>query len=297
MGSLNQRNILAVVLWMAGALFSFSATAVAVRALSGSLNDFEMLAFRNIAGVLILLGAALVRPEFRRWLRPRRMKLHLLRNVVHFAATAAWTFGVTLLPLATVFALEFTTPAWVALLAVLILSERMDAARLTAIVLGFVGVLVILRPGVATLQPASFVVLAAAVGFALTAIVTKKLVATESTFAILLFMNLIQLVLNLAGAEWGFWLKLGVSQILPVLGIAIGGLLSHLCLTNAYRHGDAIMVVPLDFLRIPLIALVGWRLYGEPLNPFVLVGSLIIIAGILWNLRSEARVNARARAA
>jgi drug/metabolite transporter (DMT)-like permease len=165
----------------------------------------------------------------------------------------------------------------------------MDAARLAAVVLGFIGVIVILRPGLGPLQPASFIVLGAAVGFALTAIATKKLVLTESTFAILFFMNLIQLPLNLIGSDGGFWLKIDAEHALPLAGLCIGGLLSHLCLTNAYRHGDAIMVVPLDFLRIPLIAVVGWQLYGEALDPFVLVGSLIIIAGILWNLRAEAR--------
>jgi len=96
--------------------------------------------------------------------------------------------------------------------------------------------------------------------------------------------------LNLAGVRGAFWLKVDAVHVLPLAGICICGLLSHFCLTNAYRHGDAIMVVPLDFLRIPLIALVGWRLYGEALDPFVLVGSLIIIGGILWNLRSEAKV-------
>lgn len=285
-----QRHILAVVLWMSGALFSFSATAVAVRALAPILSVFEMLALRNSAGVAILLGLAAVNPGVRAGLRPRRFGLHLARNSVHFAATYAWTLGVTLLPLATVFALEFTTPAWVALLAVLILSERMDRARLVAILLGFAGVLVILRPGLGTLQPASFIVLGAAVGFALTAIATKALVKTESTFAILFFMNLIQLPLNLAGASGPFWWKIDAAHLLPLAGICVGGLLSHFCLTNAYRHGDAIMVVPLDFLRIPLIAVVGWQLYGEALDPFVLIGSLIIIAGIVWNLRSEARM-------
>jgi drug/metabolite transporter (DMT)-like permease len=283
------RSILAVVLWMSGALFAFSATAVAVRALAPTFSVFEILALRNASGVVILLVVALAYPSLRNRLRPRRVGLHLARNGVHFAGTYAWTLGVTLLPLATVFALEFTTPAWVALLAVALLSERLDAARLVAIGLGFVGVLVILRPGLGTLQPASFIVLGAALGFALTAIATKALVVTESTFAILFFMNLMQLPLNLIGADAAFWLKIGPAHALPLAGICVCGLLSHLCLTNAYRHGDATMVVPLDFLRIPLIAVVGWYLYGERLDPFVLLGSLIIIGGILWNLRSEAR--------
>jgi drug/metabolite transporter (DMT)-like permease len=283
------RRILVVVLWMTGALLSFSATAVAVRGLAATFSVAETLSFRNAAGVAILLALAVARPDLRPDLRPKRLDLHLLRNVVHFASTYAWTLGVTLLPLATVFALEFTAPAWVALLAVLVLREAMTPARAAAIVLGFLGVLVIQRPGLATLQIESFIVLGAALGFAVTAIVTKKLVATESTFAILFFMNLIQLPLTLLLAGEAFWTKAESAHALPLAGICLGGLASHWCLTNAYRHGDAIMVVPLDFLRIPLIALVGWRLYGEALDPFVLAGSLCMIAGILWNLRAEAR--------
>ncbi|WP_112664396.1 DMT family transporter [Microvirga flavescens] len=283
------RNIFAVVFWMSGALLAFSATAIGVRGLSGSFSVFEILSMRNAAGILILLGAALVRPELRPGLRPRRFTLHLLRNGIHFAGTDAWAFSLTLLPLATVFALEFTSPAWVALLAIPLLNERMTRGRLVAIMLGFIGVLVILRPGVETLQPASLLVLAVAFSFALVAIMTKKLTATESTFSIIFFMNVIQLPLNLAWVRSAFWLRLEPSQILPLAGICLGGLLSHVCLTNAYRHGDATMVVPLDFLRIPLIALVGWKLYGEPLDPFVFIGSGCIIAGLFYSLRREVR--------
>jgi drug/metabolite transporter (DMT)-like permease len=131
--------------------------------------------------------------------------------------------------------------------------------------------------------------LGVALGFAVVAIITKRLTATESTFSIVLFMNLIQLPLNLAGVRSPFWLRLDVSQAIPLLGVCLGGLLSHYCLTNAYRRGDASMVVPLDFLRIPLIAFVGWWLYQEALDPFVFIGSACIIAGLLYSLRQEAK--------
>jgi drug/metabolite transporter (DMT)-like permease len=284
-----QRNVLVVVLWMAGALVSFSATAVAVRALARSLALFEILALRNAAGIAILVALALPQPTLRASFRPRRLPLHLARNLIHFAATYAWALGVTLLPLATVFALEFTAPAWVALLAVLFLQERLTATRAASIALGFAGVLVMLRPGLQTLQPGAFVVLAAALGFAATGIATKTLTATESTFSILFWMNLIQLPLNMLGSAPAFWTRLDASHLWPLVGVCVGGLSSHWCLTNAYRHGDAIMVVPLDFLRLPLIAFVGWRLYGEAPDVFVFLGSVIIILGILWNLRAEAR--------
>jgi drug/metabolite transporter (DMT)-like permease len=288
-----QRNIFAVVLWMGGALLAFSATAVAVRALAPTFSVFEMLAIRNAGGVAILVGLAVARPNVRSGLYPRRMLIHLARNGVHLAGTYGWTLGVTLLPLATVFAFEFTAPIWVAVLAVLFLGEALTFGRLVAVVLGFVGVLVILRPGVASLQPASLVVLGAAFCFAVTAVLTKKLTATESTYAILLWMNVMQLVANLIGSDPGFWSKIDGAQALPLATICFGGLLSHFCLTNAYRMGDATVVVPLDFLRIPLIAVIGWQFYGERLDPFVFVGSASIITGILVSLRAEASARGR----
>jgi drug/metabolite transporter (DMT)-like permease len=295
----SHRSILAVVLWMTGALLSFSATAVAVRALAATFSVFEILSIRNAVGLLILLAFATFKLDLRPGLRPRRLKLHLTRNVLHFAGTAAWAFSLTLLPLATVFALEFTTPAWVALLAIPLLQERMNRGRLVAVMLGFAGVLVILRPGFETLQPASLLVLAVAFTFALVGIITKRLTRTESTFSILFFMNLMQLpmnllamnllAMNLLGVSEAFWLKIDGSHTLPLIGVCAGGLLSHFCLTNAYRHGDASMIVPLDFLRIPLIALVGWQVYGEALDPYVFIGSACIIVGLLYSLRFEAK--------
>jgi drug/metabolite transporter (DMT)-like permease len=274
---------------MSGALLSFSATAIAVRALATAFSVFEMLAVRNAAGVAILLVLAGLKPELRAGLKPRRFGLHLARNVLHFAGTDGWTFGLTLLPLATVFALEFTSPAWVALLAIPLLQERMTWGRFVAVVLGFAGVLIILRPGLETLQPASFLMLGVAFAFALVAIITKRLTRTESTFSILFFMNLMQLPMNLIGISRAFWLAIQPAHVLPLLGICAGGLLSHFCLTNAYRHGDATMVVPLDFMRIPLIAFVGWQLYGEALDPYVFLGSGCIVVGLLYSLNREAR--------
>jgi drug/metabolite transporter (DMT)-like permease len=274
---------------MTGALLSFSATAVAVRALAAAFSVFEILSVRNAAGLLILLAFATFKPDLRPGLRPRRFMLHLTRNVLHFAGTAAWAFSLTLLPLATVFALEFTTPAWVALLAIPLLQERMNKGRLVAVSFGFAGVLVILRPGFETLQPASLLVLAVAFTFALVGIITKRLTRTESTFSILFFMNLMQLPMNLVGVSGAFWLKIDSSHTLPLAGVCAGGLLSHFCLTNAYRHGDASMIVPLDFLRIPLIALVGWQVYGESLDPYVFIGSACIIVGLVYSLRFEAK--------
>jgi len=284
----NNASIGRVVLWMSGVLLSFTIMAVSIRALARAFNVFEILAIRNAAGLTILLALACVRPALRASLLPRRMGMHALRNSVHFAAQYAWALSITLLPLATVFALEFTNPAWLALLAAWLLRERLTPSRAGAVVLGFLGVAVILRPGFESFKPAALIILGAAFGFAVSSIVTKKLIVTETTFAILFWMNAMQLPMNLAGSSPFFVTRIDLAQALPVLGVGIAGLTSHFCLTNAFRHGDASIVVPLDFLRIPLIALIGWSVYGEPLDGFVFAGAAIIITGIVWNLRAEA---------
>ena len=277
-----------VVVWMGGALLSFSVMAVSIRALAATFSVFEILAVRSAGGLMVLAALALMRPALRPLLRTRRIGLHALRNSVHFAAQYAWALSITLLPLGTAFALEFTMPAWLALFATWLLGERMTPSRTGAIALGFLGALVILRPGLQSFQPAALIMLAAALGFALAAIAVKKLIATETTFAILFFMNAMQLPMNLAGSSATFLGKIEPANALPLIGVAIAGLSSHYCLTNALRAGDATIVVPLDFLRIPLIALIGWSLYGEPLDAFVFAGAAIIGAGIFWNLRAEA---------
>ncbi|MGE5536682.1 MAG: DMT family transporter [Acidobacteriota bacterium] len=277
-----------VVLWMIGTLLSFSVMAVSIRELARSgMTIFEVLTVRSGLGLAILLVLIAIRPDLRAYTRPRRMGLNVLRNSVHYISQFAWAYSLTMLPLATVFALEFTMPAWTAVLAVWLLSERVTPSRIGVVVLGLAGVLVILRPGIATINPYAFLVLAAAFGYAITMITTKKLAMTESTFGIVFWMMVIQLPLSLLGSDPTVFLRLNQHQILPLIGLGVAGLSSHYCLSNAFRAGDATLVVPLDFMRIPLIAVVGWAFYGEPLDIFVLLGALIIISGVLWNLRSE----------
>jgi drug/metabolite transporter (DMT)-like permease len=278
---------------MTGALLSFSTMAVSIRALAGRLSIFEILTVRSAIGLVILLSLVLMNSEFRHGLRPRRMGINLARNSLHFAAQFCWALGITLLPFATVFALEFSMPVWVAMMAVLFLGERLTPGRVAVIVLGLIGVLVILRPGLEAFRPASLLVLAAAFGFAGFNVLTKKLTATETTFGIVFWMNAMQLPMGLAGSDPLFAWKLDLYQAPALLGVGIAGLSAHYCLTNAFRWGDAMLVLPLDFLRLPLIAIVGWLFFGEALDVFVFIGALIMIGGIFWNLRSETKASAR----
>lgn len=278
-----------VVFWMTGTLLSFSAMALSIRGLAGSLTIFEILTLRTCGGVAILLSLALIRPDLRPQMRPRRMGINLLRNSIHFASQYCWALGLTLLPLATVFALEFTMPVWLAVIAVIVLGEKMTAGRIAVVVFGLTGALVILRPGLETFNPAALLVLAAAFGYAMFNALTKKLTATEGTFGIVFWMNAMQLPIGYAFSDPLFFSKLGLSQLPSVIGVGVAGLSAHYCLANAFRAGDATLVMPIDFLRVPLIALIGWWFFSESVDIFVFLGSAIMLAGIVWNLRSEAK--------
>jgi drug/metabolite transporter (DMT)-like permease len=291
------RNFTKVVFWMAGSLLSFCAIALAIRALHSTLTIFEILTLRNIGGLAIGLAMAVLAPDPSYRLGTAKPGIHFLRNTIHTGGQALWAYGITLLPLATVFAIEFTTPAWVAIFAVLFLGERMTAARAAALVLGFLGVMVILRPGLDSFRPAALLVAGAAVCFGVQQTTTKFLTGTDSTWTIMLWMNLIQLPLNLvANAVIGqpaFFLgKIDWSQWLPLLGIMVGGFTAHYCLTNAFRNGDAIVVTPIDFMRVPLIAVVGWLIYDETPELAVLAGAAIVVCGVLVNIYAESRARA-----
>ena len=282
-------NVPAAVAWMVGTLLSFSLMAISVRQLGRILNLYELLMVRSVGGLVILLIVMAAQPALFGTLALRKPGMHLLRNGSHFIANLGWTNAVIVLPLATVFAIEFLMPVWAGLLAVLFLGERFTVSRAGSIALGFLGVLIILRPGIEAFQPAALGVLLASLGYAVSNIGTKKLIPVQSTIAILFWKNLMQAVMALVGIDLAFPLRLGAHDWIWAIGIAVGGTAAHYCLTNALRVADAMVVIPLDFLRIPLIAFVGWMFYAERLDLLVFVGGGIIVAGIMWNLRAEMR--------
>jgi len=282
-------NVPAAILWMVGTLLSFSLMAISARQLGGVLNLFELLMTRSVGGLAIILVLAAMQPSLFASLKLRKPVVHLIRNGTHFVANLGWTNAVIVMPLATVFAIEFMMPVWAGLLAVLLLGERFTVSRAGSIVLGFLGVLIILRPGIEAFQPAALGVLVASFGYAASNIATKKLIPVQSTIAILFWMNAMQILMALPGIDPLFLARLAGSQWIWACGLAVAGTAAHYCLTNALRVADAIVVIPLDFLRIPLIAFVGWMFYGERLDFLVFAGALVIVSGIVWNLRSEMR--------
>jgi drug/metabolite transporter (DMT)-like permease len=271
-------------LWMVGALASFMAMAIAGRELAPALSTFQILLFRSLIG-LVVISLVLTRSGWAQ-IRTRQPWLHLVRNVAHFGGQYGWFYGLAFIPLAEVFALEFTTPVWTALLATFLLGERITRPRIIAIAMGLLGLLLILRPGLEVIQPAALAVLGAAFGYALSHTLTKRITRSDSPLSVLFFMTVIQLPLALIPAlpNW----NTPPPALWPwLLVVGLAALSAHYCLTSALRLADANVVVPMDFLRLPLIALVGFLFYQEPLDWLVLVGAAVMLAGNYVSIRAE----------
>ncbi len=278
---------LAAAAWVGGAVASFSAMTVAGRELAAEFDTFEVMAYRSAIGLPIILVAVLATGGLRS-LRTAEPGLHMGRNVIHFAAQNLWFWAVTVIPLAHLTALEFTNPIWVAMLAPFLLGEPLTRAKLLAAALGFAGVLVITRPGGATVELGHIAGLGAALGFALTNMATRRLRA-DGTLCIVFWMTASQLLMGLACAAPG-GIAIPSQGLLPwVALVGLSGLSAHFCLTQALARAPASVVGPMEYARLPVIAVLGMALYGEALELALLLGAGLIVGGNVVNILSARR--------
>jgi drug/metabolite transporter (DMT)-like permease len=279
-------------LWMAGWLALMLLITVAGREALHEINVFQLILIRSSVG-LILLYPLIHRAGGFAAMRTQRLPMHIARNTIHFGAQLGWFFALTLIPIGQVVAIEFTMPIWTAIVAALFLGERMTIWKSCAIALGLVGVVMIVRPATGAINPGQLIALAAAVGFGISIAMVKSLTRTEQTVTIVFYMAAVQIAGSLLpGLYVWTWPSLTVWGWAIVL--AFCGTFSHYCMTRALLYADATVVVPMDFLRVPLTALAGWLLYSEQLDAFTVLGAALILAGNLVNLRASTPVPARA---
>jgi len=273
-----------VVLWMMGGLISLSLMAIGARELAGQITTVQILFFRSVIS-LFIITLIIYNSKQLNIFSTKRIKLHIVRNVFHFVGQYGWFLGLGLLPLAHVFALEFTVPLWTLAIAALFLKEGISTRKVISVLFGVAGVYVILKPGIEIVDSASLIVLVAAIGYSVSHVTTKSLSNTEDSLTVLFYMCLIQMPIGLLLTmnNWvlpnmGQWLWLGV--------VGITALTAHYCITNAMKLAEAGIVVTLDFLRLPLIALVGVIFYREAFEAAVILGAGLMFLGNLINLAS-----------
>ncbi len=287
---MNNAHPVRAAVWMLGAIFSFTAMAVAARELKGQHDTFEIMTYRSFIGIAIVLLVGMKIGTLGQITR-RNLQIHALRNICHFTGQNLWFFAVVSAPLAQVFALEFTTPIWAMIIATFLLGERLTHIRVLTAVIGFIGVLIVARPDTdVAFSSGLLAAAAAAIGFAFTAVFTRMLTRTESITCILFYLTFMQAILGLASAGFDGQITLPTYGSTPWLAlIGCSGLLAHFCMTKALSMASAAVVMPIDFGRLPVIALIGMAFYAEPLEWTVLLGACIIFLGNYTNIRAETR--------
>ena len=271
--------------WMAGWLSAMLLMAIAGREATRTLDVFQIMEMRSLLGIVLLYPLIHQAGGFAA-MKTSRPWQHIGRNLAHYGAQFAWFLALTLIPLAQVIAIEFTMPIWTAIFAVAFLGERMGLWKNLAVVLGVIGVVVIVRPGTHEIAPGQMIALAAAVGFAISVVMMKALTRTDGVVVILFWMLVIQSAIGLVPAI-AVWRWPSAPTWGWIVVIAFLGTYSHYCLTRAMLHADATVVVPMDFLRVPLAALAGWLIYGERIDTLTAMGAVLILSGNLLNLKGS----------
>ncbi|WP_198552818.1 DMT family transporter [Psychromonas sp. Urea-02u-13] len=271
------------VLWMTGAICSFSLMALAGRELSGQINTFEMLFFRSLLG-LIVISTVIACTRKIQYFQSAQIKGHLIRNSFHFLGQYGWFIGLGILPLAQVFAIEFTVPFWTAIIASVFLKDRLTLTKVSAIVIAFVGVLLIVQPSLEHFDNASLIVLGAAICYACAHTGTKVLAKNNHPLTILFYMCLIQLPIG-GVMMIPHWTNPTLLQWGWILIIALTALTAHFCMTKAMLTSTVTTVVTLDFMRLPLIAVVGFFLYQEAFGLWAIIGACIILGAMFLSLK------------
>ncbi len=283
-------SLLRAAAWMAGWLTLMVVLAVVGRRVTQELAVFQVMAVRSVLGLAML--APLVHAAGGLMaMRTPRLSRHVARNAVHYAAQYGWFAALTMIPLAQVVAIEFTMPLWTALLAAAFLGERLTVRKLAAVVVGIAGVAVIVRPGAGVPEAGQLVALAAAVGFAISLVVVKSLTRTESAVAIMFWMLVVQTAIGIVPAV-AVWRWPSPAAWAALVVVAFCGTFSHYCLTQAMRHADATVVVPMDFLRVPLTALAAWLVFAQPVDAWTVGGAALILAANAVNLLPSPRRSA-----
>lgn len=272
-------------LWMIGGVFCLTSMAIAGKEISLQIDTFEILFFRSVIGVCIILFF-LVKKNLLHEINLKEIRTHLKRNLAHFIGQNLWLYALASITLAEVTSLEFTMPIWIVFFSYLMLNEKLDKYKIISVCIGFVGVLITVRPDIETLNLGLIAAAISAIMFALTNIYTRKLTRTESTLSILFFLTSMQLVFGLITSLLDGQLDIPTNEnIIWIVTIGFAGLGAHYCITTALSLAPPTVVAPIDLLRLPIVVLIGVFFYSEQGDIFIYFGASLIIFANWLNLK------------
>lgn len=274
------------VLWMLISSLFYALIYVVVRALSETFDVNQIVFFRAV------LGSAFMLP----WLftvgisalRTSKLGLYLWRMFFSYIGAVAWMYGIAGMPLADANALMFTMPLFTLVLAAIMLSERPGVHRWSATVVGFAGALIILRPGVIDISLAAIATLFAAAAFSAALIGSKKLTATENPNAMVFYLYTLMTPCAAIGAYF-HWTPPGLDDVPLLFALGLCTVGAQQCQTRAFRAAPASLVVIVNYVQLPLIALLGWMIFDQSTNLFTWMGAAVICLSTYYVSYREGR--------
>jgi drug/metabolite transporter (DMT)-like permease len=270
-------------LWMLLSVFAFCFVAIGVKQVNTNINPFQIIFFRAFIGLIslmIILPKTIIVGSF------SNIKQHLFRNVFHLVAQYGWVVGIVYLSLAEVTVIEFTTPIWILVLASIFLKEKITTKKSISIVLGFIGILIIMKPSIEVINYNSIIVLFSAICFAITHTVTKKIVKTDSASDVVFIMCLTQLPISFACA-YSNWNWPNSTDYFWLILIGLSGICAHFSMAKAMKQVDISSLIPLDYFRLPILILAGLFLYNETFDTTIIIGGALIFLGNYINQKKS----------
>ncbi len=266
------------------ATLSFSCMHTAIKHVGDDLHPFEIAFFRNFFGLIALF------PFFLKYgiqpLKTKRLGLHFARVFLNIGSMLAFFYAISITPLAEVIALSFAAPIFATFLAIFIFKELVGLSRWIAIFTGFLGTLIILRPGLDEMGLGPLLAIASAITWGGAVIVIKSLSRTDSSVTITAYMVLLLTPMSLVPAVF-FWSWPSLIEFFWLALIGIFGTIGHLSMNQAIKLAPTNVVMPIDFIRLIWVAILGYFIFGEQPDAFVWIGGAMIFASALWVAHSE----------
>ncbi|PHS04070.1 MAG: EamA family transporter [Kordia sp.] len=270
-------------LWMLLSVLTFCIVAIGVKQINTDVSPFQIIFFRALIGSITLL---ILLPKKTIIGSLSNIKQHLFRNLFHLIAQYGWVLGIVYLSLAEVTAIEFTTPIWILILASLFIKEKITTKKVISIVLGFIGVLIIMKPGIELINYNSIIVLLSAICFAIAHTATKKIVKTNSASDVVIIMCLTQLPISFA-CTYANWNWPNYSDYFWLILIGLSGIGAHFSLAKALKKEDISSLISLDYLRLPILILAGILFYNEAFDTTIIIGGTLIFIGNYINQKKS----------
>jgi drug/metabolite transporter (DMT)-like permease len=275
-------------LWMMASALSFTIMTALIREVAKEIHPFEIGVFRVVTNLLLMLPFAL-RTGRSIWVSDNH-KVYVFRGLIGTAFLLCYFTGAALIPVSDTQALIFTTPLFATLMAVVFLRERLRARRTVALIIGFLGALIIIRPGFTTINLGSVLVLLSAVAFAASLVTVRHTTRTDHPDTAVFYLMLYMTPLVTIPALF-FWTAPTFTQVGLMVAIGFFATLNQRCFSRAFAVAEATAVMPFDFARLPFAALIGWMVFAERPDMWVWIGGFVIFGASLYIAHREVVAN------